>query len=60
MKYWTLRDWLRFIARLLILPFYLLKGFVELDTIPTWKALKMYLFEDYVDGKYLAERKAGW
>jgi len=60
MKYWKLRDWFRFAARLLYLPFVLLKDFVELDSFPSWKALKLYLFEDYVNGKWLAERKAGW
>lgn len=60
MKYWKWRDWARFFARLLYLPFLLLKDFIELDTFPSWRALKNYLIDDFVNGKYLAERKAGW
>ena len=59
-KYWKLRDWFRFLARLLYLPFILLKDFVEFDKFPTWRGLKDYLFHDYLNSKYLAQRKAGW
>ena len=60
MKYWKFKDWLRFIARIIYLPFILLKDFVMVDSFPSRKALKNYLFDDFIEGKWLAQRKAGW
>lgn len=59
-KYWKLREWVRFFARLLYLPHVLLEEFISMDHFPSKNALKKYLLEDYFRGKYLAERKAGW
>ena len=47
-----IRNIFRFLARLILLPFYILDDFIKLNILPSSKGLYNYLIKGYIGGKH--------